>query len=110
MPGEPLWPVLAPYALSWEPAVADGRLWDTGHGYPAVRFDERGGPVPGILVAVDPRQRAEVTGLLDQVEEAGRLYRRVVVPTSGGDAYAYEWLGPIDGLVPLTTGWPPPPP
>ena len=110
MPGEPLWPELAPYALSWEPVVAEGSLWDTGHGYPAVRFDAGGDPVPGILVAVDPERTDEVLALLDRIEDVGRLYRRVVVATSGGDAFAYEWLGRTDGLAPLTDGWPPPPP
>lgn len=110
MPGEPRWPELAPHALRWEPVVAEGRLWDTGRGYPAVRFDPGGGPVPGILVALDPARSDAVVELLDRIEEVGRLYRRVVVPTSGGDAFAYEWLGPTEGLVPLAAGWPPPPP
>jgi gamma-glutamylcyclotransferase (GGCT)/AIG2-like uncharacterized protein YtfP len=110
MPGEPLWPELAPYALSWEPVVAEGSIWDTGHGYPAVRFLPGGDQVPGILVAVGPDRRDEVLALLDHIEGVGVLYRRVVVPTTGGDAFAYEWIGAIDGFVPLTGGWPPPPP
>lgn len=110
MPGEPLWPELAPYAVAWEPVVAEGALWDTGQGYPAVRFHPGGEPVPGILVTIDPGRRADVLALLDRIEDVGVLYRRVVVPTTGGDAFAYEWLGPTDGLARLSAGWPPPPP
>ena len=111
MPGEPLWPALEPYAASWEPATAAGRLWDTGRGYPAVRFShsgpgEGGGAVPGILVALDPGRAAEAVEVLDRIEDEGRLYRRVEVATSLGPAHAYEWLGATDGLDPLLEGWP----
>lgn len=108
-PGEPLWPTLSPYALAWEPVAAEGRLWDTGRGYPCVRFDAGGGAVPGVLVTVDPTRAEEVIGLLDEVEDEGRLYRRVVVSTSGGEAWAYEWVGPTDGFDVLVDGWPPTP-
>ena len=107
MPGEPLWPVLAPYASSWEDAVAAGRLWDTGNGYPGVRFDAAGGPVPGVVVALDPDRAAEAVAVLDEVEEEGRLYRRVDVETTAGPAFAYEWLGATEGLRHLPDGWPP---
>ena len=110
MPGEPLWPELAPYAVSWEPTVAHGSLWDTGQGYPAVRFQPGGDLVPGILVAIDPGRLDEAIALLDRIEDVGVLYRRVVVATTAGDAFAYEWLGATDGFAPLSGGWPPPPP
>ena len=109
MPGDVRWPALAPYALRWERATAAGRLWDTGHGYPAVRFDGDGGLVPGVLVTVDPARVADVLELLDGIEDEGRLYRRVEVTTSGGPAYAYEWLGSTEGFAPLAAGWPPVP-
>jgi gamma-glutamylcyclotransferase (GGCT)/AIG2-like uncharacterized protein YtfP len=105
MPGEPLWPALAPFAVSWQVVSAAGLLWDTGRGYPAVRFLERGGEVPGVLVILDPARSAEAVELLDEIEEEGRLYRRVEVVTSAGPAFAYEWLGPTDGLRPLPAGW-----
>jgi gamma-glutamylcyclotransferase (GGCT)/AIG2-like uncharacterized protein YtfP len=106
MPGEPLWPTLAPYAASWRRATAPGRLWDTGQGYPCVRFDAAAGPVPGVLVTVRADRVGEAVATLDDVEEEGRLYRRVEVETSGGPAFAYEWLGPVEGLVVLPDGWP----
>ena len=106
MPGHVLWPELAPYAASWEAATARGRLWDTGHGYPGVRFDDDGGPVPGIVVHLDGERASEAVALLDRIEDEGRLYRRVEVTTSVGTAYAYEWLGPVEGMAHLPEGWP----
>jgi gamma-glutamylcyclotransferase (GGCT)/AIG2-like uncharacterized protein YtfP len=106
MPGEPLWPALAPFAVAWEEGSAAGRIWDTGHGYPAVRFDLAGDTVPGVLVSLDPDRLAAAIAVLDEIEEEGSLYRRVEVSTSGGPAWAYEWLGPTAGLAPLPAGWP----
>jgi gamma-glutamylcyclotransferase (GGCT)/AIG2-like uncharacterized protein YtfP len=115
MPGGARWPVLAPSAVSWQPATAAGSLWDTGLGYPAARFEHPDGgggrvaSVRGVLVDVDPFDYAAVIDRLDDIEEEGVLYRRVGVQTSAGPAVAYEWLGPTDGLVPLAGGWSPPP-
>jgi len=107
MPGEPLWPALSPFAASWQRATVRGRLWDTGRGYPCVRFDAAsGGPVPGVLVTLRTDRAAEAVAALDAVEDEGRLYRRVEVETSAGPAFAYEWLGPVDGMVTLADGWP----
>ncbi|MGI8807720.1 MAG: gamma-glutamylcyclotransferase family protein [Acidimicrobiales bacterium] len=108
MPGEPRWPALAGYAVSWRRVTARGRMWDTGRGYPAVRFDDMTGLslVPGVLVALDPGRATEAVEELDRIEEVGRLYRRVEVATSAGPAFAYEWLGAVDGLATLTAGWP----
>ena len=105
MPGEALWPALAPFAVSWQAVSAPGHLWDTGHGYPGVRFDPGGSPVTGVLVVLDPARAAEAVELLDEIEDEGRLYRRVEVATSAGPAFAYEWLGPTEGLRPLSGGW-----
>ncbi|HUR23501.1 MAG TPA: gamma-glutamylcyclotransferase [Acidimicrobiales bacterium] len=105
MPGEPLWPALAPFAVAWQEGTAAGRIWDTGRGYPCVRFDLAADPVPGVLVVLDRDRLAAILALLDEVEEEGRLYRRVEVATSAGTAWAYEWLGPTEGLVGLPDGW-----
>ncbi|MDQ6726067.1 MAG: gamma-glutamylcyclotransferase [Actinomycetota bacterium] len=106
MPGGPLWPAMEPYAASWRPAAAAGRMWDTGRGYPAVRFLAAGNLVPGVLVDIIPGLLAEATFALDRIEEEGVLYRRVEIVTSAGPAMAYEWLGPTDAMAPLTGGWP----
>jgi gamma-glutamylcyclotransferase (GGCT)/AIG2-like uncharacterized protein YtfP len=106
MPGDRLWPLLAPYASSWAPGNAPGRLWDTGHGYPAIRFDPAGAPVPGVVVTLHADRAGEAVAVLDEVEEEGVLYRRITVDTSAGPAFAYEWLGPTDGLAHLPDGWP----
>jgi gamma-glutamylcyclotransferase (GGCT)/AIG2-like uncharacterized protein YtfP len=110
MPGDPLWPVLEPYALSWRLATTFGWIWDTGHGYPAVRFDAGGEPVPGVVVVLDHDRAPAALALLDEVEEEGFLYRRVEVEATAGRAWAYEWLGPTEGMAPLPGGWPPAPP
>ena len=47
--------------------------------------------------------------MLDHFEDYDRLYRRVVVTTSAGTAFAYEWLGPTEELASLADGWPPAP-
>ena len=106
MPGDVLWPALAPFATSWEAVTAGGLLWDTGHGYPGVRFDGEAGPVPGVLVTLDPARADEAVALLDEIEDEGRLYRRVEVSTSAGPAWAYEWLGTTEGARHLPDGWP----
>jgi gamma-glutamylcyclotransferase (GGCT)/AIG2-like uncharacterized protein YtfP len=106
MPGEPRWPALAPFAASWERATAAGRLWDTGNGYPGVRFDVAGQPVPGVVVTLAADRAAEAVETLDAIEEEGELYRRVEVDTTAGRALAYEWLGATDGLRHLPDGWP----
>jgi len=112
MPGGSLWPVLAGYAVSWERVTARGRMWDTGHGYPAVRFEAAcetvPGSIPGVLVTLDPSRATAAIQVLDRIEDVGRLYRRVEVTTSVGQALAYEWLGAVDGLAALPDGWPTP--
>ena len=108
MPSESRWPALQPFATRWEPATASGRLWDTGRGYPAIRFDAGGGAVPGFLVTLDADRVLTALAALDVIEAEGLLYRRVEMRTSGGPAVSYEWLGPTHGLVPLPGGWPPP--
>ncbi len=106
MPGEALWPALAPYAVSWEQATAPGHLWDTGRGFPSVRFEPHADPVPGVVVDLDPGRVPEALAVLDAIEGEGRLYRRVVIVTSAGPAHAYEWLGSTGGLPRLPGGWP----
>ncbi len=106
MPGGTRWSALEPFATGWERATARGRLWDTGRGYPAIRFDGDGGFVPGFVVTIDAGRSAEAIAVLDAVEQEGVLYRRVVVATSVGPAASYEWRGSTAGLTALPGGWP----
>lgn len=105
MPGQERWPVLEPYAVSTEPATAKGRLWDTGAGYPAARFDDSGDDIPGVLVTIASPRLTDVMTTLDRIEGEGVLFRRVEVLTSGGRAVSYEWIGSTEGLSPLPNGW-----
>ncbi len=106
MPGQSRWPSLEPYATTCTPATATGRLWDTGRGYPAIRFDADGEPVPGVLVALAPDRVGAAIARLDDIEGEGVLYRRVRIVTSGGPAISYEWAGPTDAFTRLPGGWP----
>ncbi|MBW3615002.1 MAG: gamma-glutamylcyclotransferase [Actinobacteria bacterium] len=106
LPGECRWQLLRPYAASWVPATARGRLWDTGNGYPAATFDDEAEEVPGAVVVLAPGVAAEALALLDGIEAEGILYRRVEVRTSRGQAFSYEWVGATEGLAPLHRGWP----
>ena len=111
MPGQPRWPALQPYVTSWRAGTAHGRMWDTGRGYPAVRFDGPGepiggDPIPGVVVDLAPGCVAEAVATLDRIEGEGVLYRRVEVSTSEGPAMAYAWLGSTEGMALLATGWP----
>ncbi len=105
MPGQPRWPTLRQYVSTWVEATAPGHLWDTGRGYPAVRFAHDGEPVPGYVVRLRDDRLAESLALLDRIEGEGTLYRRVVVPTSVGSAMSYEWLGATSSFSALRSGW-----
>jgi gamma-glutamylcyclotransferase (GGCT)/AIG2-like uncharacterized protein YtfP len=107
MPGHPRWRHLSPYAVSWQPATAAGRLWDTGRGYPAATFDDVEGEIPGVAVLLAADAAEAAMRLLDGIEGEGSLYRRVEIATSHGKALSYEWLGATDGFRPLPDGWPP---
>ena len=107
MPGQPRWRHLSPYAASWRPATAPGRLWDTGRGYPGATFDDGDSQIPGVAVVLAADSIEAAIELLDEIEGEGSLYRRVQISTSSGPALSYEWLGPTDTFQPLPDGWPP---
>ena len=93
MPGRLRWTLLAPFAVDRVEASAQGRLWDTGLGWPAAEFpspddDPRVGAIPGWRVVWSPADGARVLATLDEIE--GTPYRRVVVTTTEGEAWAYE--------------------
>jgi gamma-glutamylcyclotransferase (GGCT)/AIG2-like uncharacterized protein YtfP len=94
-PGQQRWPFL-------EPLVRDeghdesvvGALYDTGHGYPAAKFD-RSGTIFGRVYPLKLDRLDEGLKLLDEVEGAViDLFRRVAITTSTGvEAWAYEYCG-----------------
>jgi gamma-glutamylcyclotransferase (GGCT)/AIG2-like uncharacterized protein YtfP len=104
MPGAANWRHLEPFAVSTVPASADGQLFDTGSGFAAAQF---GGaePIPGALIQIAPERIDEALAVLDRLEDLGNQFRRIVVPTSSGSAYAYETLVATDGLPHLPAGW-----
>ena len=94
-PGQERWPHLAPFVVDdGHDALVLGALYDTGHGYPAARFDQSGS-IRGKVYALHRERLEEALRLLDEVEAAVRdLFRRVSVTTSIGlEAWAYEYCG-----------------
>ncbi|MDH4170833.1 MAG: gamma-glutamylcyclotransferase [Acidimicrobiia bacterium] len=105
LPGELRWPVLERYALSHRPAVVDGALYDTGHGYPAAIFSEPG-RIEGRVVVIDPRRLDEALDALDEVEAVDHgLYVRTVLETDHGRAWSYEYRGGLDRLIRIGSRW-----
>ena len=103
-PGDVRWPFLAPYvADDGVPDTVEGRVYDTGRGYPAACFDE-----PGTIIGRSYRLRAdrlaEALAVIDEEESSveGGYVRIAVTTASGTRAWAYEYgsgldLTPIEG-------------
>ena len=94
-PGEARWPHLAPFVDDeGHDDVVSGALYDTGHGYPAARFDHSG-TIHGRVYPLHVDRLDECLQLLDEVEAAVLdLFRRVAITTSTGvSAWAYEYCG-----------------
>lgn len=85
MPGHLRWGLVAPYAVSHQPAEVDGVLYDTGRGWPAARFRRPLGArpiaagqadldahtrIPGWLVELAPSATDDLLAQLDEVEGA----------------------------------------
>jgi alpha-glucosidase len=98
-PGHARWPILAPFAAGegWDDAV-DGRLYDTGRGYPAARFDATTSAIAGRTVPLRPETIDRCLEIVDEAEDTVLgLYRRVPVRTRAGvDAWAYEYGSGLD--------------
>jgi gamma-glutamylcyclotransferase (GGCT)/AIG2-like uncharacterized protein YtfP len=94
-PGQQRWPFLEPFVtdVGRDESVA-GTLYDTGHGYPAAKFD-RPGTIFGRMYALNVDGLDEALALLDEVEGAVvDLFHRVAITTTTGiDAWAYEYCG-----------------
>ena len=94
-PGQQRWPFLEPFVTDegHDESVV-GTLYDTGHGYPAAKFD-RSGTIFGRVYPLKLDRLDEGLKLLDEVEGAViDLFRRVAITTSTGiEAWAYEYCG-----------------
>ena len=89
MPGHLRWSVIEPYVAERWQDVVDGRLYDTGRGYPGARFDEPG-RIPGWGLTIEPARVPEAVDLLDEVE-GPHLYTRMAVTTGvGRPAWSYR--------------------
>ena len=94
-PGEQRWPYLAPFVVDdGHDASVMGALYDTGHGYPAARFDRRGS-IRGRVYQLRHDRLDQTLRELDEIEGAVLdLFHRVAVTTSAGvAAWAYEYCG-----------------
>jgi len=92
-PGQQRWPFLAPFVVDeGHDTSVVGMLYDTGHGYPAAKFD-RDGIIRGRVYSLRVDRLDECLELLDEVEGAVQdLFRRVAITTSTGvEAWAYEY-------------------
>ena len=94
-PGQQRWLFLEPFVMDegHDDSVA-GTLYDTGHGYPAAKFD-RAGTIFGRVYPLKIDRLDEGLELLDEVEGSViDLVRRVAITTSTGfEAWAYEYCG-----------------
>ena len=94
-PGQQRWPFLEPFVMDegHDESVV-GTLYDTGHGYPAAKFD-RPGTIFGRVYPLNLDRIDEGLKLLDEVEGAVvDLFHRVAITTSTGlEAWAYEYCG-----------------
>jgi gamma-glutamylcyclotransferase (GGCT)/AIG2-like uncharacterized protein YtfP len=101
-PGGSAWPVAKPWCVGEPvPAELSGTLYDTGLGWPALRFTGTG-QVPGWLLRL--RSPSAAFAALDEYE--GSEYRRVrVVLADGTLCWTYEWSAPTDGMPAMTRGW-----
>jgi gamma-glutamylcyclotransferase (GGCT)/AIG2-like uncharacterized protein YtfP len=94
-PGQQRWPFLEPLVLDeGHDGSVVGTLYNTGHGYPAAKFD-RPGTIFGRVYPLNLDRLDEGLKLLDEVEGAVvDLFRRVAITTSTGlEAWAYEYCG-----------------
>ncbi len=120
MPGHGAWALVERAVVGVTPARADGRLYDTGLGYPAACFAPAtstdgdnttdAARVHGVVVVLDPAHASTTLRRLDRYEGPG--YRRIALTLDDGTrAHAYDWIGPLRDLVAIESGqWPKPKP
>jgi gamma-glutamylcyclotransferase (GGCT)/AIG2-like uncharacterized protein YtfP len=104
-PGQLYWPRISAWVVYTEEASVRGELFDTVLGYPAAVFGDND-VVEGVLLHVPAAVLDKVLAVMDEIEVEGKEYRRVRVLTLAGvEAIAYEWMGPTEGMRPLSGPW-----
>jgi gamma-glutamylcyclotransferase (GGCT)/AIG2-like uncharacterized protein YtfP len=105
-PGFSLHHVVEPYVVASTPGRVRGRLYDAD--VPAARFDE-GAEIEGVVFWLDDERVTEVLDVLDELEDEGEVYRRIVVDvntdTQPVRAFAYEYIGSLDGRADVGPSW-----
>lgn len=100
MPGAINWAVLVQWSTGTPaPDSIEGQLFDTYLGYPAAVIGAAGS-IPGFVVPLDPARLDRALGALDDFEDVSAgLYKRVeLLTTNRVQAWAYHWLGSVDGM------------
>ena len=104
-PGDVRWSFLAPYvADEGVPDAVDGRVYDTGRGYPAACFDQLG-TIAGRTYALRTDRLEQALQVIDEEESSveGRYVRVAVTTATGLRAWAYEYGSGLD-LTPIESG------
>lgn len=106
-PGLRLHHVVEPYVTRSASATACGRLYDAG--VPAARFDEDG-DIEGFVLWLDDARVDDALRVLDDLEDEGIEYARIVVPARVQDvtveAFAYHYLADVGADRYVGTAWP----
>src|SRR5688572_30634713 len=107
-PGLRLFHVAEPFVERSASATVRGRLYDDA-GLPAARFDVDG-EIEGFVFWLDGARMDSALRVLDELEDEGDVYRRIVVETRTDDgpveAFAYEYLLPLEGRPDVGPCWP----
>jgi gamma-glutamylcyclotransferase (GGCT)/AIG2-like uncharacterized protein YtfP len=105
-PGFALYQIIEPYVVRSAPGKVRGRLYDAG--VPAARFDEDG-EIEGFVLWLDPESMDQALRVLDELEDEGDVYRRVVIDVATDQgvvrAFAYEYIRTLDGRRDVGRAW-----
>jgi gamma-glutamylcyclotransferase (GGCT)/AIG2-like uncharacterized protein YtfP len=105
-PGFSLHHIVEPFVVESSEGRVRGKLYDAD--VPAARFDEDGN-IEGFVFQLDERRLNEALAILDELEDEGDVYRRIVVDVESNEgavkAFAYEYLGSLKGLRDVGSTW-----
>lgn len=104
MPGHLRYSAIEDFVAETRRASVQGRLYDSGSGYPAAKFGGGQGTIEGYLLRLRPDRVHEAREAFTAFE-AGLFVEASVVTESGVTATAYEWIGSVEGFPRLTGLW-----